>query len=415
MSKARPFSISKHAVWEAYEKVKRNRGAAGIDGQTMKEFEKDLKKNLYKIWNRMSSGSYFPPPVKSVAIPKKDGGERLLGIPTVSDRIAQTVVKMELEPILDPIFHEDSYGYRPGKSAHQALEKTRERCWRNPWVIDLDIKGFFDNINHDLLMKALKHHTDNKWIILYAERWLKAEVMSKDGKVRSRTLGTPQGGVVSPLLANLSLHYVFDVWMKRNFPEVKFERFADDVVIHCRYLRLANHLKWKLEQRFTECGLELHPKKTKIVFCRNRLRPNGLGYPESFDFLGFTFRQRTAIGKEGNRFDGFLPAISKSSKKKINHQIKAWKVSKSSDLSLKQLSEMYNPAIRGWVNYFKVYYPRELSSLRQQWHTILTKWALRKYLRRFNGHRRTAGQFIYDIERREPRLFAIWEVFNGSV
>lgn len=415
MGKAKPFSISKQAIWKAYERVKANRGASGVDGKTIQDFDKDLKKNLYKIWNRMSSGSYMPPPVRTVAIPKKDGGERLLGIPTVADRIAQTAAKMELEPVLEPIFHKDSYGYRPRVSAHDAVAVARKRCWYKSWVVDLDIKGFFDNIDHELMMKAVKHHTKSKWLILYIERWLKAGVMERDGQIRSKVLGTPQGGVISPLLANLFLHYAFDTWMDRQFPHIEFERYADDVIIHCRYLKEAELVKAMVARRLHKCGLQLHPEKTKIVFCQNqKVKPAVQSYATSFDFLGFTFRQRTSKVPNGKLFDGFLPAISKASLKKINAQMKRWKVSKSSDLSLRDLSRMYDPPIRGWVNYYSKFYPQGLKPLRQQWHTMLTKWALRKYPRRFNGHRRTAGLWIYDIERRDPKLFAVWQLFREN-
>lgn len=408
MSKAKSFSISKQAIWRAYERVKAKGGSSGADRQTIADFERNLKKNLYKIWNRMSSGTYFPPPVKTVAIPKKDGGRRMLGIPTVADRIAQTVVKEELEPVLDPLFHEDSYGYRPGKSAHQAVETAKQRCWRNPWVIDLDIKGFFDNIDHDLLLRAVKHHTKCEWILLYVERWLKAGTMAEDGTVTDRLTGTPQGGVVSPLLANLFLHYVFDAWMGRAFPGVKFERYADDIIVHCRSLQEAQRLKGAIECRMIECGLALNPEKTQLVFCQNRMKTGEPGYASSFDFLGFTFRQRTAKGPNGKRFDGFMPAISETSRKNIRDRMKHWGVQRSSHLSIREISERFNPVIRGWVGYFGKFYPRELRTLRTQWHQILTKWAMRKY-KHFNRRRTNAGQWINEIQAREPKLFAFWE------
>jgi RNA-directed DNA polymerase len=415
MSKEKSFNIPKQAIWIAYERVKANKGASGVDGETIKDFEKDLKNNLYKIWNRMSSGSYIPPPVKTVVIPKKEGGERILGIPTVADRIAQTVAKIHLEPILEPIFHEDSYGYRPNRSAHDAVAAARKRCWDKSWVLDLDIKGFFDNIDHELMMKAVKHHTDSKWLILYIERWLKAGVMARDGLVRSKVLGTPQGGVISPLLANLFLHYAFDAWIKRQFPHIKFERYADDIVIHCATLGEAKSVKSMVARRLNACNLELHPEKTKIVFCREKQTKVPVeSYPTSFDFLGFTFRKRTTKAPNGELFDVFLPAISRSALKKIRQQIKKWKVTKASDLSLQELSHMYNPTIRGWINYYAKFYPQGLKTLWKQWRMILSKWALRKYLRRFNGHRQRAARWIYDIECREPNLFAIWQLFHKA-
>lgn len=291
MTAAKSYEISKRLVWEAYQQVKANKGAAGVDDQSLSEFERDIGNNLYRIWNRMSSGSYFPPPVKAVAIPKKSGGERILGIPTVSDRIAQAVVKLVLEPVLDPCFHPDSYGYRPGKSAHQAIEVTRKRCWWHDWVLEFDIRGLFDNIDHQLLMKAVRHHTDCKWVLLYIERWLTAPMQKEDGTLCRRDRGTPQGGVASPLLANLFLHYAFDRWMATHFPKVPFCRYADDGLVHCRSLSQALYLKEKLACRFKECGLELHPDKTKVVYCRDIHRQQEYETIQ-FDFLGYTFRPR---------------------------------------------------------------------------------------------------------------------------
>ena len=277
MDKAKPFNIPKREVWEAYKRVRANQGAAGVDGQSIAEFEQDLSNNLYKLWNRLSSGSYFPLPVRRVDIPKATGGTRPLGIPTVTDRIAQMVVKRYLEPLLEPIFHEDSYGYRPGKSAIQAVGTARQRCWRRDWVLDLDIKGFFDNIDHGLLIRAVRKHTDCKWVLLYTERWLKAPVRFADGTLEARGRGTPQGGVISPLLANLFLHYALDAWMVRNHPDIPFERYADDGIYHCANLAQAERLKALVEQRLTDCGLALHPDKTKIVYCKDTRRRGDQG------------------------------------------------------------------------------------------------------------------------------------------
>ena len=268
MSEAKPYDISKQLVWEAYQRVKANRGAAGVDGVSLAAFEKDLKGNLYKVWNRMSSGSYHPPPVRLVEIPKDNGGTRPLGIPTIADRVAQTVVKMVLEPLVEPRFHPDSYGYRPGRSALDAVGMARKRCWEIDWVIDLDIKGFFDSIPHDLVERAVAHHTDLAWVRLFIGRWLRAPVECPDGTLVERTKGTPQGGVVSPLLANLFLHYAFDRWMDRNYPGVRFERYADDAIVHCRSKEEARSVLEAIRGRFTECGLELHPEKTRIVYCK---------------------------------------------------------------------------------------------------------------------------------------------------
>jgi len=406
VNKAKPFCISKHLVWRAYELVKKKKGAAGVDGQTIEKFDEDLKDNLYRIWNRMSSGSYFPPPVKAVEIPKKDGRMRKLGIPTISDRIAQTVVKLILEPKIDPIFHDDSYGYRPKKSAHQAIGVARKRCWEFNWVIDLDIKGFFDNLDHDLLMKALKHHTDDPWVLLYVERWLQCPIQEVNGEILKRSMGTPQGGVISPLLANLFLHYAFDVWIQRVKPEVKFERYADDVVIHCKSLYMAQEILRLLKERMEECRLQLHPEKTKIVYCKDSRRYFGEGFPCEFDFLGFTFKRRTARNRDGRLFDSFLPAISKTSRKKISEEIRSWRIGRSSDLSLSDISKMYNAKLRGWVNYFSAFHPSALSLLRQQWRELLILWALRKY-KRFKKVRTRASIWLCEVRRREPGLFAL--------
>ncbi|MCK5074384.1 MAG: group II intron reverse transcriptase/maturase [Bacteriovoracaceae bacterium] len=411
MSKTKPFSISKKLVWEAYVKVRRKKGAAGIDAVSLEKFNENLKDNLYKIWNKMSSGSYFPPPVKSVAIPKNNGGERILGIPTISDRIAQTVVKLVLEPEIDPHFYDESYGYRPGRSALDAVGEARKNCWSYNWVIDLDIKGFFDNLNHDLVMKAVKHHTDNPWAILYIERWLKSSIVSLDGEIRQRNKGTPQGGVISPLIANLFLHYGLDHWLKTKFPRVKFERYADDAVIHCSTLREAKLILNLLKLRMRDCGLELHPEKTKIVYCADWKRNLGQGFEHQFDFLGFTFKRRTAKGKTG-LFDGFQPAISKSSLKKISLEIKSWKMNRATHTSLNKLSAKYNPKIRGWVNYYGKFYPRELRPINRQLRAQLNRWARRKY-KRFKGYKTNAGEWMLEVSRRDTKLFAIWEVFGG--
>ena len=316
MDTAKSYCISKKIVWEAYERVKANKGAAGVDEESIEEFEKNLKDNLYKLWNRMSSGSYFPPPVRIVEIPKGDGKMRKLGIPTVSDRIAQMVVKLYLEPGIDPHFHPDSYGYRPGKSAIAAVGVARERCWRQDYVIDLDIKGFFDNLDHELVMKAVRKHTDSKWMLLYIERWLKAPAQDGEGKLIHRTTGTPQGGVISPLLANLFLHYAFDEWMKRNYPQNPFERYADDAVVHCKTEAEANELRKVIEERLANCKLELHPEKTKIVYCKDDDRRKR--YPnEKFDFLGYTFRARRSKNRRGKHFINFTPAVSNKAKRKM--------------------------------------------------------------------------------------------------
>src|SRR2546421_13052348 len=283
----RPFAIPKEMVREAYRRVKANKGAAGVDGESIKEFEVDLEANLYKLWNRMASGSYFPPPVRAVDIPKKSGGVRTLGVPTVADRIAQTVVAMYLEPEVEPIFHHDSYGYRPGRSALDAVAACRQRCQKMDWVIDLDIRAFFDSIPHDLLLKAVSKHTDLRWVLLYVQRWLVAPLQREDGTLVDRDRGTPQGSAISPLLANLFLHYAFDIWLAREFPRVSFERYADDAVVHCGSKIEAERVLGAIGQRLASLGLELHPGKTRIVYCKDASRQGDHDHV-SFDFLGYT-------------------------------------------------------------------------------------------------------------------------------
>ena len=413
MDQAKPFDISRKAVWEAYKRVKAKGGAAGVDDESIKAFEKDLKNNLYKLWNRMSSGSYMPPPVLRVEIPKDDGGTRPLGIPTVSDRIAQMVCKQALEPALEEIFHKDSYGYRPGKSAKDAVGEARKRCWRYDWVVDLDIKGFFDTIDHDLLMRAVRKHTDSKWLLLYIERWLKAPVQMEDGTRIQSGKGTPQGGVISPLLANLFLHYAFDKWMEREFPEIPFERYADDAICHCRTEEDAKRLLSKLEERVAQCKLELHPEKTKVVYCKDDDR-RGEYTDTSFDFLGYTFRARRSKNRYGKHFINFSPAVSNKASKKIRQQIRSWQLHLRSDKSLEDLARMFNSVIRGWINYYGAYYKSALYPTLRQIDKRLSLWATRKY-KRLRGHRRRASHWLQRIASEQSYLFAHWSLLNKAV
>ncbi len=332
-SHAKPFRISKWVVWEAYTRVKANHGAAGVDAESVEMFEQDLKNNLYKIWNRMSSGTYFPPPVRSVGIPKKDGSERRLGIPTVADRIAQTVVKMYLEPDVEPQFHPDSYGYRPRKSAIDALTTARQRCWRYDWVIDLDIRGFFDNLDHALVMRAARKYTRCRWILLYVQRWLTAPMQQEDGTLVPRTMGTPQGGVASPLLANIFLHLAFDDWMRSTHPDVPFERYADDIVAHCRTETQAQQVLAHIKRRLAQCRLEVHPEKTRIVYCKDDDRPGQ--YPtEQFTFLGYTFRSRRAKNRWGQYFISFIPAVSNAAATRMRQKMRRWHLPRRSDKAI---------------------------------------------------------------------------------
>lgn len=407
METAKPFNIPKQMVWEAYKRVRANKGAAGIDKQTIEEFELDLANNLYRIWNRMSSGSYFPPAVRIVEIPKSDGKKRKLGIPTVSDRIAQMVVKMYLEPMIEPHFHQDSYGYRPNKSALDAVGQTRQRCWRYDWTVDLDIKGFFDNLDHELVMKAVRQHTDSKWVLLYIERWLKAPAQSADGTVEKRDRGTPQGGVISPLLANLFLHYAFDKWMQRNYPNNPFERYADDVVTHCKTEAEANRLQEAIAARLHECKLEMHPEKTKIVYCKDDDR-RGRYQNESFDFLGYTFRARRSKNRYGKYFVNFLPAVSNKATKAMRKEMKSWHLPRRSDKNIEDLGPMFYSIIQGWINYYGRYYKSALYPTFQHFNRLLVWWAMKKY-KKLRRHQRRANHWLGNIAQKEPHWFPHWK------
>jgi RNA-directed DNA polymerase len=407
MEKAKSYHISKYAVMHAYKAVKANKGAAGVDGETIKDFEKDLKKNLYKIWNRMSSGSYFPPSVKAVEIPKADGKTRKLGIPTVSDRIAQMVVKMYLEPLVEPHFHNDSYGYRPNKSGLEAIGVARTRCWRYDYVIDIDIKGFFDNIDHELMMRAVRKHTQEPWILLYVERWLKAPIQEVDGKVEQRTKGTPQGGVISPLLANLFLHYTFDEWMKRNHAHNPFERYADDIVVHCTTEEEAIKLKEAIRTRLLECKLELHPEKTKIVYCKDSNR-KGESQFEKFDFLGYTFRPRSSRNRYGKLFTNFSPAISDKAKKNIKDDMKNLQKEIKPNGTLKELTIVLNPVVIGWLNYYGRFHASELWGIVNYIETAIMKWAQKKY-EKLKRSWKKAREWITKVKERQAYLFKHWQ------
>jgi len=409
----KPFTIPKDLVVKAYKLVKENKGAAGVDQQTLDDFDKDLKDNLYRIWNRLSSGSYFPPAVKAVPIPKKQGGERILGIPTVSDRIAQMVVKLVYEPTVEPYFLPDSYGYRPNKSALDAVGVTRQRCWQYSWVLEFDIKGLFDNIDHELLMKAVRKHTDNKWVILYIERWLKAPMQLPDGTLIERTKGTPQGGVISPVLSNLFLHYVFDSWMTRNYPGMLWCRYADDGLVHCRTEQEAQQLLAMLTQRFAECRLELHPTKTKIIYCKDSNRRGG--YPQTeFDFLGYTFRPR--LVKQSKRsilFVSFTPAASKTAMKSMRAKIREQGFQRKTELELSDIAKIVNPVLRGWMEYYGRYQPSILHSVFRHFNRKLVRWTMRKY-KRFRGQKTNAAIYLQEIAKKQPQLFAHWKSGAGK-
>jgi group II intron reverse transcriptase/maturase len=400
------FQIPKELVWEAYRRVKANKGAAGVDGQSISDFEADLRNNLYKIWNRMSSGTYFPPPVKAVEIPKPHGGgTRILGVPTVADRIAQTVVALRLEPRTEFIFHPDSYGYRPGKSAHDALRKCRERCWRKNWVLDLDIRKFFDSLDHDLVVKAVEANTADKWVLLYVKRWLKAPLQLPDGTLQERGKGTPQGSAVSPVLANLFLHYAFDMFLEREFPVVEFERYADDAVVHCVTERQAREVRDSLSVRLAELGLELHPGKTKIVYCKDSFR-RGEHEAVAFTFLGYTFSPRQVKGKDGKVFTSFTPAMSHEALKAKSEKVRGWRLHARTSTSLDELAATINPVVAGWINYYGVYGQKQLNLLLRRVNTYLTRWARKKY-KRLVSYKRFRKWWNGLIDR-EPGLFVHW-------
>jgi len=407
---AKPYVIPKQLVWDAYQRVKANQGAAGVDGETLEMFEKDLRGNLYMIWNRMSSGSYFPPAVRLVEIPKESGGTRPLGIPTVADRIAQTVVKMVLDPLVEPIFHVDSYGYRPGRSQIDALEVARKRCWRADWVIDLDIKSFFDCLDHDLTERAVAKHTDLPWVRLYVARWLRAPTQRPDGTEEPRTKGTPQGGVISPLLSNLFLHYAFDAWMSRTFPAVPFERYADDAIVHCRSEGHAKRVLEAIRDRLKQCGLELHPVKTRIIYCKDDDR-RGDGEHVSFDFLGYTFQPRRAKNRWGKFFVSFLPAISAKAAKSIRQTIRGWRMASTrNNQRLEDLARAFNPTMRGWADYYGRFYRSKCLQVLRHFNVALAKWVQRKYKNRFRNRERASMHWLGRIARREPKLFVPWQL-----
>ena len=392
-------------VYDAWKQVRGNGGSAGIDAKSLKDFEKDLSNNLYKLWNRLTSGSYFPQAVRQVVIPKASGGIRHLGIPTVSDRIAQMVVKTSLEQRVECMFSENSFGYRPGKSAHMALEKAVENCRKYAWVIDLDIKGFFDNIEHTLLEKALERHA-NKWERMYIRRWLEAPIQKEDGTTEIKQgKGTPQGGVISPLLANLYLHYAFDEWMRINHSGNAFERYADDIIIHCNTYEEAQNRLNQVKERLAVCGLEVHPEKTKIVYCKD-YRRKGKYDTVQFKFLGFSFQPRSVKSKiDGKMFLGYYPAISKESRQRIVLEIRKTNLHRWSEVTLEEIAARLNPKLRGWINYYgkfgKYVLKRVLRKLddRLGWY-IMNKHKIGSVWKAFD--------MLYNIQSNKPNLFAHW-------
>jgi len=397
--------ITRQMVWEAYVEVKKGGKAAGVDGVSQKQFAKELKNNLYKVWNRLTSGSYFPPAVKRVEIAKENGKKRELGIPTVGDRVAQMVIKRYIEERLEKEFEESSYGYRPGRSAHEALAKVRENVWEKKWVIDLDIKGFFDNLDHGLLRKGLERHVEEKWVKMYIERWLKAPIETKEGKVEEREgRGVPQGGVISPLLSNLYLHYVLDKWIKQKYPKVRMVRYSDDAIVHCDTKEEAEEVKEAIRKRVEECKLELHPEKTKIVYCKG-----GKEYPIiKFDFLGYSFQPRTKMTKKG-LFTGYDCAVSKKSRKKIVEEIRKTDCHRWSTETLEDLGRKLNPKLRGWINYYGKYGKNELTKVMRRLDHRLVKWVLKRYKKLKRGMR--AGyKMLAKLKRENPKVLAHWDL-----
>ncbi|ONI88148.1 group II intron reverse transcriptase/maturase [Saccharothrix sp. ALI-22-I] len=402
----KPFDISKTEVWSAWLKVKGNQGASGVDGQSIEEFEKDLRGNLYRIWNRMSSGTYFPPPVRAVEIDKPYGaGTRILGVPTVADRVAQTVVAAHLETRVEPVFHPDSYGYRSNRSALDAVEVCRKRCWKFDWVVDLDIRKFFDSVPWDLVVRAVEAHTDARWVVLYVKRWLAASVQQPDGTLLERKRGTPQGSSVSPVLANLFMHYAFDRWLAREFPAVPFERYADDAVVHCTSLAQARKVLAALRERMAEVGLELHPDKTRIVYCKDSNRPGEFEH-RSFTFLGFTFRPRRARRRDGVQFTGFLPAVSSDALKKMGAQVRSWRLHRRTGSSEADLAGMINPVVRGWMAYYGAFHRSELYPVLHRINAYLLRWLRNKYRRLRPWKKALAAMSAARVIR--PRYFARW-------
>jgi RNA-directed DNA polymerase len=410
----KPFDIPKALVWQAYWSVKANKGAPGVDGQSIDDFDQDRDNNLYRIWNRMSSGTYFPPPVRAVEIPKPHGGgTRILGVPTVADRIAQTVVALQLQPRTESIFHDDSFGYRPGRSAHDALQRCRQRCWQKDWVLDCDIQKFFDSLDHRLVVKAVKANTDQRWVLLYVKRWLTAPLQQPNGTLQERDRGTPQGSAVSPVLANLVLHYAFDMFLEREFPTVTFERFADDAVVHCVTERQARQVREALTERLAGLGLQLHPDKTKIVYCKDDRRRADYEHT-SFTFLGYTFQPRGAVGRNGGRFIGFSPAVSVAALAKMSAEVRRWRLHLKTGHDLAGLAAWINPIVAGWMNYYGRFYRSRLYPLLQRINTYLMRWAGKKY-KRLRGYRRFKAWWS-GLVTGDSELFVHWRwtrAFDG--
>jgi RNA-directed DNA polymerase len=395
--------INRIMVWKAYHKVRANRGSGGIDNMTWEELDKNLKKHLYKLWNRLTSGSYFPEAVKEVEIKKKDGGIRKLGIPTILDRIAQQVVRAYLEPIVEPHFHTNSYAYRYRRNSHQAIAQADHNCNYFDWVIDLDIKGFFDNIDHELLLKAVAHYCKDEWVLMYIKRWLQAGTIQKDGTEIERLTGTPQGGVISPLLSNIYLHVVFDKWMQLNHPDKPFERFADDVIVHCKTEKQAKFMLWEIGKRMTACKLTLHPVKTKII---NLTGITERKYPRKFDFLGYTFKPLWSKTKKGFHLM-IAPIMSIKSRSSVLEKLRDLHIHKKR-CKIEDLAKLLNPILQGVINYYCKFLPQQTHHLWYMVNQRLLKWvSWQKGL-----SKKQAVTWLKTKWKEQPKSFAHWTLVH---
>lgn len=393
--------ITKVMVWQAYKEVKSKAGSGGIDNMDWSYLAENQNTELYKLWNRLTSGSYFPQAVKQKSIQKKGGGKRYLGIPTLLDRIAQQVVKKHLERIVEPKFHDSSYGYRPHRNCHQAVAQANTNAFNHNFAIDIDIQGFFDNIDHNLMMKAVGHYCSDKWVLMYVERWLKSAIVEEDGNFKPSLTGTPQGGVISPLLANIFLHVVFDNWMQKYHPQKPFERYADDIVVHCKTERQARFMMSQIKKRMKACQLEIHQDKSKIV----NLRGRSIGkYPKGFDFLGFTIRPRSYKSKNTGKLVP-IPCIcvSQKSKTSIIEKFKLMKLHKRRK-SLEEIAKEINPTLRGIINYYHKFWKGDMRWVWNQLNTRLLKWV--KWEKGL--YKKASVRYLSTKYREAPNLFSHW-------